>query len=122
MNNIINNDPTINAATPVVPVKNVEPTVKAEIKKEDGAGTESRQQERQTADPSIDVILKRTNKVAAVYNNKISFEVLEDGDPPVVVIKDKESGDVIRTIPADEMVKLNRKMQDLVGMIFNGSI
>jgi len=120
MNNIIANDP-INASPPVAPVKNVEPVVKAEIKKEYGAQNENRQQSNQQ-EADLNDVIKRTNKVASVYNNQITFEVVDEGDPPVVVIKNKESGEVVRTIPAEEMVKLNRKMQDLVGMIYNGSI
>ncbi len=122
MSNFIINDVT--PAPPTVEaVGKIEQSskVKAEIKKEDQArsNTDSGSGKK---DSSLEEIVSRTNKVASAYNNQISFEISEEGDPPVVVIRDKESGEVIRQIPAEEMVDLNRKMRDLVGMMFNGRI
>lgn len=122
MSNFVIND-VVPAPPTVEAVGKIEQSakVKAEVKKESQArsDTDSGGAKKEN---NLEEIVSRTNKVASAYNNQISFEIAEQGDPPVVVIKDKESGEVIRQIPAEEMVNLNRKMRDLVGMMFNGRI
>ena len=122
MSNFIIND-VVPAPPTVEAVGKIEQSakVKAEVKKESQArsDTDSGGAKKEN---NLEEIISRTNKVASAYNNQISFEIAEQGDPPVVVIKNKESGEVIRQIPAEEMVNLNRKMRDLVGMMFNGRI
>ncbi len=122
MSNFIIND-VAQAPPTVEAVGKIEQSakLKAEVKKDDQtrSDTDSGGAKKES---NLEEIVSRTNKVASAYNNQISFEIAEEGDPPVVVIKDKESGEVIRQIPAEEMVDLNRKMRDLVGMMFNGRI
>lgn len=43
----------------------------------------------------------------------------EHGEKIAVVIMDKQTGDVIREIPAKEIQNLYTKMSELTGMIFN---
>jgi flagellar protein FlaG len=43
----------------------------------------------------------------------------ERGDKVVVVVADKETGEVIREIPSKEIQNLHAKMSELAGMIFD---
>ncbi len=122
MSNFIINDVT--PAPPTIEaVGKIEQStkVKAEVKKEEQARSDT-DSGSSKKEGNLEDIVSRTNQVASAYNNQITFEIAGEGDPPVVIIKDKESGEVIRQIPAEEMVNLNRKMRDLVGMMFNGRI
>ena len=44
-----------------------------------------------------------------------------DDEKIAVVVSDQKTGKVIREIPSEELQKLYIKMNELIGMIFNGS-
>jgi len=67
-------------------------------------------------------LVNQANLKAGTYNNKIKFQIENDGQPPKILILDKESGEVIRKIPSDEMENINNKMEKFIGRIFNGRV
>ncbi len=69
---------------------------------------------------NLDDLIEQANQIAYASNKEIDFRLDEEGEPPVIVVTDKETGEVIRQIPSEEMVRLNDKMEDFVGLIFNG--
>lgn len=46
------------------------------------------------------------------FNSAIRFEIDSELDAVIVKVIDKESGDVIRQIPSEELVELSRKIKD----------
>jgi len=46
------------------------------------------------------------------YNRTIRFEIDSELDAVIVKIIDKESGDVIRQIPSEELVELSKKINE----------
>jgi len=68
----------------------------------------------------MDKLLEQANQIAHSNNKEINFRFDNEGDPPVIIVTDKQTGEVIRQIPSEEMVRLNDKMEDFVGLIFNG--
>lgn len=56
-------------------------------------------------------------------NIKISFSTYGKNNERIsVVVKDKETGEVIREMPAEELQRLHVKMEELMGLIFNDRI
>ena len=56
-------------------------------------------------------------------NIKIAFSTYGDRDDRIsVVVKDKETGEVIREMPPEELQRLHVKMEELMGLIFNDRI
>jgi len=53
---------------------------------------------------------------------KLSFEMSEDTEEPVVKVVDSETGDVIRQIPPEVLMKLREKMQELQGILFDQKV
>lgn len=54
-------------------------------------------------------------------NIKISFSTYgENSERTAVIVKERETGKIIREIPPKELQKLHMKMEELLGMIFNG--
>ncbi len=49
----------------------------------------------------------------------LSFSISQDTDRIIVTIKNKETNEVIRQIPPEELVALQEKMKELTGLIFN---
>ena len=53
----------------------------------------------------------------------IGFHIREDMNRQVVVeIKDKNTNELIKQIPTEEMLKIKEKMEELTGLIFDQSV
>ena len=57
-----------------------------------------------------------SKELPQISSTAIGFEV-EAGDPPVLVMRDSETGEEIRRIPSDEIQKLSEALEDLKGVI-----
>ena len=86
-------------------------------------GSKKDEQEKETSvAPAVDMdkLVEKANQIANNSNKEITFKLDNEGDPPVIIVSDKETGSIIRQIPSEEMVRLNDKMEDFIGLIFNG--
>ncbi len=54
------------------------------------------------------------------FSTHISFSIDPERDEPMIIVKDKESGKVIRQIPPKEVVELRKRMEEIAGIIFDG--
>ena len=64
-------------------------------------------------------IADKMDKVASLFNTKLSFSVDESTGRNVIRVLDRESGVVIRQIPADEVLKLISRLKDVMGMLLD---
>ena len=71
--------------------------------------------------------MQQVEEFISSANLKIAFSVDEATDRQVVTLKDKESGDVIRQIPSEELLNIAAQMKELVadngksaGVLING--
>ena len=65
----------------------------------------------ETVKPQFDEAM--AEKMAMYFQNvnrELKFEVDNDGGDPIVIIIDKESGDVIRQVPAQELLDINESL------------
>lgn len=60
------------------------------------------------------------NKYVRSRGTKISFKYDERVSRPVIVVRDQETGEVIRQIPPEEMLKLLDKLRNINGILFQG--
>lgn len=67
-------------------------------------------------------LVHQANLKAGTYNGKITFQLEKDGQPPKILVLDKESGKIIRKIPSDELESINSQMEKFIGTIFNGRV
>ncbi len=58
-------------------------------------------------------VVKEANSVFQQAQRNLQFKVDEETNEMVVKIVDKQSGDVIRQIPSEEMLALIKRMQEL---------
>ncbi|NOZ74581.1 MAG: flagellar protein FlaG [FCB group bacterium] len=99
------------APSPInIPTGKVAP---AEEKKQSSGQSEER--------PKVDVkkIVKAYNSFVKNIGTKLSFVQDDASGRVVILVKDQDSGKVIRQIPSKEMLELLAKMKNLEGMIFN---
>lgn len=52
----------------------------------------------------------------------LSFSIDEDSGEKVISVKDSETEEVIRQIPSEELVVLRKKMDDVVGILFDTKV
>ncbi len=57
-----------------------------------------------------------------MLNTKLSFSVSEETDQIVVTVTNRETGEVIKQIPSEELVNLRAKMDELIGILFDTQI
>ena len=71
---------------------------------------------REAINDEVDVM----NQVADVLNRELSFDVRDKTGEVFVRVVDKETGEVIREIPPEELVALSERIREAVGLIFEG--
>ncbi|RMF06389.1 MAG: flagellar protein FlaG [Candidatus Neomarinimicrobiota bacterium] len=71
--------------------------------------------------PAVDVnkMIKAYNSFVKKVGTKLSFTKDEASGRVVILVRDQETGEVIRQIPSKEMLELLAKMKNLEGMLFD---
>ena len=64
----------------------------------------------------LKAILEKTAEISKIFNSKrkIKYEVIEEADLVQVQVIDTDSGDIVRKIPADDIVELVKKLHDML--------
>ena len=78
---------------------------------------------------NIEAAVEEINSFVQSQNRQLSFSVDENSQRSVVRVTDSESGDVIRQIPSEEVLRLSERIRDLqsdvgaaVGVLFNREV
>jgi len=83
---------------------------------------ESKEQVLLTTQKAADGIADKMNQVASVFNTSLAFSVDESTGKTVIKVMDKETEEVIRQIPPEEMLRMIGKMRYVMGMILDVQI
>lgn len=67
-------------------------------------------------------VVESFQEMSETIQTKLSFSVDEENNEIVVKIFDKESEELIRQFPSDEMLSLQDKMSDLAGFLFDQKV
>lgn len=62
---------------------------------------------------SVADVVEEMNQSDAIRSTSLQFVIEERGDPPVVKVMDKESGEMIRQIPSELVVKLSKALDEM---------
>jgi len=68
---------------------------------------------------SLEKAVEESNKMAQIMNSQIRFNIDHDTGQVIVKVINKETQEVIRQIPSEDMVKLASRADELRGLIFN---
>ena len=76
------------------------------------------------ADPSLTLekmqeIIQVANAAMEGANNSLRFQVDESLSQPIVSVVDQKSGDVIRQLPSEEIVRISRSIESMRGILFD---
>ena len=96
---------------------------KAPQKAPDISGQTSEREAVQGTGTELSVVVKDINTlVYQVAATKVSFDVDEGTGRSVVRVVNKETGEVIRQVPPEELLTLVARMRQLSGLIFNKEV
>ena len=77
----------------------------------------------------IETAVSQLTEILQTNNRQLSFSVDEGSNKQVVKVTDAVTGEVIRQIPSEEVLKLSERLQDLqldfgtaIGMLFNKQV
>nr|WP_319492662.1 flagellar protein FlaG [uncultured Desulfobacter sp.] len=97
--------------------KNVENTQA----KENRVSTNQNDKQQMSTEEVKDVV-ESFQEMSETIQTKLSFSVVEENNKIVVKIFDKESEELIRQFPSEEMLSLQDKMSDLAGFLFDQKV
>lgn len=66
--------------------------------------------------------LNDLNKYLQIFNSRLSFVFDEDRKMPIIRIQDRETGNIIKQIPPEEMIKSLTKISSIVGLLYDQMI
>lgn len=64
-------------------------------------------------------VVNNVNEFIHTLKTNLSFRYDEERQSTIITVKNEETGEVIRQIPPEEMIRLARTMKAMVGIIFN---
>jgi flagellar protein FlaG len=81
-----------------------------------------RQQEAQAKESELlENVVSDLNNLVRELHRELQFSVDEDSGDTVVKVIDRETDEIVRQIPSEEVMELRRRLQDAAGVIFQDS-
>ena len=85
------------------------------------APADEAEQGKNFSNNTLKKIVENIQEQINVINSSLSFQVYgNDKDRMAIVVSDKETGKIIREIPSKEVQQMQTKLDELIGLIFNG--
>lgn len=110
----------INGRDNIEMVHNIERMVSqgSQVKEAEKANQTS-QAASQLSTQDVTEILESFQEFSQAIQTKLNFSVHEENNEIIVRVVDKETNQLIRQFPSDEMLDLQDKMRDLAGFLLN---
>jgi flagellar protein FlaG len=74
---------------------------------------------KELTEEDVKKISEFLNSSSSVFNLSIRFKVAEESDKIVISVFDKETDELIRQIPSQEILDLASRLNEMVGVLFN---
>ncbi|MCP4717912.1 MAG: flagellar protein FlaG [Desulfobacteraceae bacterium] len=75
----------------------------------------------QMTSQDVTEVLDSFQDMSKTIQTKLNFTVHEENNEIIIKVIDKESNQLIRQFPSDEMLNLQDKMRDMAGFLFNAN-
>lgn len=83
--------------------------------------SEDASQEKTVSGEMMKKIAESVQSQISIMNSSLSFQAYgKNNDKIAIVVSDRTTGEVIREIPAKEVQQMQAKLDELIGLIFNG--
>ena len=80
------------------------------------------QAQAQAHTQEVSEAVNEVNDFLKNMNRNLSFSIDEDSGDSIIIIKDSENDEVIRQIPSEELLVIRKKMDYLVGVLFDAKV
>lgn len=111
-------------------------TTLSELKQAEAASAEAKQAENRNSEQKseesgnqakltrkdVEEMVEALEDFANTVQTRLNFSIDDDTEDVVVKIMDKETDEVIKQFPAEEILELREKMQDLSGLLFSTNV
>ena len=77
------------------------------------------EKETKLSEEEVEDVAEFLNDTASHFNVSLTFKVNDDPDRIVVSVVDKETDEVIRQVPSEEVLQLAERLNEMVGVLFN---
>jgi flagellar protein FlaG len=71
------------------------------------------------SEEEVNQVVKKMNEDLAKLEQSLEFSYNDDIKQMMITVKNRDDGEVIRTIPTEEAIEISKKMKDIVGSIFD---
>ena len=71
---------------------------------------------------NLEEAIDRINKMVSDGGRALQFSIDDKTSTPVILVKNRESGEVIRQIPNEVVIKVAHSIDDLKGMLHNEAV
>ena len=102
--------------------KAVEKTEQTQSTVRSAEDTKVQNQDQFDASAISNLVSSVNQYVDAVSNNKVGFHYDQQNERHIVLVKDKDTNEIIREIPPKEMVDLLKNLEDITGIIYDNKI
>jgi flagellar protein FlaG len=79
-------------------------------------------EEKEPSPKEVEVALVEVNAFVQSMQRNLSFTIDEQLGQEIISVTDTETQEVIRQIPSEELVVLRKKMDDVVGILFDTKV
>ncbi|NPV42741.1 MAG: flagellar protein FlaG [Firmicutes bacterium] len=80
---------------------------------------ESENNKEEISDEELQESINTLNKTLEVIDKRYEFSIHEETDRPVVRVYDRNSGDIIKQIPPEEVLNILTKIRELIGIFID---
>ena len=118
--NWLRQDPSLHDVPLVQPVQKGDKG--SETKSVGDDGTRKQQVETPLSSEQTKALTEEVGSYLKEFNIQLDYSVEEKTGDLVVQVRDRDSGEVIRQIPPEALLKLREKLKELRGVLFDGKV
>jgi flagellar protein FlaG len=86
-------------------------------------GSDPEKEEKSVVLPELQVMADDLqNNLKLTHDVNVKFSVHQASGQVLVAVTDEDTGEIIRQIPSEEMVKLSMNLEEMMGLIFDQKI
>ena len=84
--------------------------------------TQAKQSEKPDKDSEpLENVVSDLNKLARELHRELQFSVDNDSGDTIIKVVDRETQEVLRQIPSEEIMQLRKRLEETAGLIFHSS-
>lgn len=114
---------TFKATMPPAQVPSATPAIRPETAvqtEQDARRAREAEETAKEAEP-LDVVVSEMNDLVRDMHRELRFSVDDDSGETVIKVVDRETDEVVRQIPSEELMRLRQRLQEAAGVIFEDS-